>query len=315
MIEPKTSNQEFVRLPKITRLSTKVSLRESLGEIQSERHRRDRELDKIADLYVVAEGNTETLTLANDLLLRLFLRLDLDITASQVFFDELKKRIGAKEDARGRHGEEQRERERADTIKQSIKQLADFIKSERAIHPEVIFASSPELDEIKGIDLLKCRPVWDNQAQKLILDIELIQAKSGVMDSEEIRNLGRVYQSNMRRVEREFVLSKRWFQSMAKEVIPPVPEYSNEQLFNHLVDQRALIDLLTPADPDEDFAAFKNFHQAAVIYEQMDKIFKDFGVPNTYQFPDIELRSLKFFLLVNTGRGSKYLEVNQAVKY
>lgn len=313
--KPIEEGDDFLYPPKIIRLVLHDTSKRTEEEFAQERQHAERELKKIAALYVKAEGNKKMLTSANDRLLRLVLRLNPDTTATEKLIADLGCLISEKDAAKGNLGDEQRERDRAENIGKSVKQLAPFVRAEMLQYPETVFASSPDLDEIRGVDLLKCHPVWDVQVLKLILDIELIQAKSGVADAEEIRNLGRAYQLVMKRIEREFVLSKRWFKDTAKEVTPSVPECSVEQIFDHLAAQKALVDLLTPADPNEKFAALRNFHRAVVVYGQADDVFKEFGAPNAYQAPDIELRRLKFFLLVNTDHGSKYLEVNQAVKY
>jgi hypothetical protein len=317
MIELRNPNKEpdFPIPPKTTRLSTKISSPEIPEEIKKELRRKDRELDKIAGLYVEAEGNQTMLTLANDLLLRLFLRSNLNTAATDVFFRDLQTKISAKENTKGRHGENQRERDRAANIRPSIEQLAGFIRSDSARSSEVVFATSPELDDLRGIDLFKCHPVWDESSQKLFLDIELIQAKSGLLDAQGVRDLAKEYQSKFERIQRDFKLSTRWFEEAAREVTPSESELSTDQLFEHFAEQKALVDLLTPTDPTEKYAALKRFHRTVAVYGPMSEIIALLEEQNPYKAPQIEFRSFKFFILVNTARRSEYLDVERAIKY
>lgn len=232
--KPIRKEDDFFHPPKVERIVPRNTSKRTEEELAQEHQHAERELKKIAALYVAAEGNKKILTTANDRLLRLILRLNPDATAADRLIAYLGRLISEKDAAKGNFGDEQRERERAENIGK--------------------------------VDLFKCRPIWDDQDLKLILEIELIQAKSGISDAQDVRDLARAYQSSL-------------------------------------------------ADPNDSLAALRSFHRAAIVYEQMIGICKGLGEKNPYEAPKIELKSLKFLLLVNTAKGSEYLDVDQAVKY
>jgi|GEM_PF-3979461 hypothetical protein len=284
--------------------------------INHELHRQGRELETIAALYVEAEGNLEMLTTANDRLLRLFLRSGVNRESSDAFFARLGRSISQKEASKGRTGEDQKARNEAGLIRKSIEQLAAFVVSESAKNPDVFFATSPELDETRGIDLIKSEAVWDSKTNLLVLKIECVQAKAAFLTPFEIRRMAEEYQDRIGDLIRDFRFSRKWFDNFIKGIESAGPQLSESEVLDLLTREADLSDRLSDREIiGTKLESIKRFLRAISLFQQVEAIAAVLGEANPLSQPELMVEKPVFCFLVKTARGSEYLTLEQALVY
>lgn len=203
------------------------------GEKYSERIARTREevriedekISRIAQAYVDAAkhygvGQSLTYARANDRALRTLLRNPLrDVTSTKVWFSKLSAEVNKQLVADSKLDPEARSKSIkrcSETVAKSFDQLLPFIDSVRKFSPGDMLATGVELDVDLGIDLMRVSTNWDEASSQLTVEIDLYQAKAGMVSNIELQKLAKDYLEEAKKAT-ALLLDDNWFGARGRE--------------------------------------------------------------------------------------------------
>jgi hypothetical protein len=290
-----------------------------------EKQRLDRLKTTLAREFVEAGGQVDRLARANDNLLRLVLRLLSSIRDSRdsmdAFYRDLCQRISSESLSRGLTGAAQHAREEIFKLRPSIEQLIGFLETTAKSNPNVLFATSPELDIEYLVDLLVGEAVWDKEKNCLRMRLKLIQAKSRVLDEksekEKIRELVEKHRSAANILLTEFGLDTKWIRGYIsrleeRSAIERIV-LSFDETFTLLTDGESGPSIKQGRSP------FEMFLVQETSIKAVNDLARELEVPER-PLPEIVLDSMSFVFLVTIktkdGRAVfKELTLEEALKY
>ena len=208
-----------------------------------------------------------------------------------------------------------------DSLESSVFQIARFLLRQSRAHPDRVFATGINIDVRYGIDLVGVDSRFDEEEERLLIDLFLYQAKASRvgLSAQDVRGLPTRYANKKLAAKEELELDADW---VRRELLGRNPEPSLE-----LEDERALDILIGTYGSlrilSREYSMRQNlkpadrFRVSSLMYSQLGILANKLGVemPAHIAKPRIDIGEVEFRYLVDTVRGTEDLSEDEAREY